>query len=602
MARQIAVRLKQIRSSWTSALRPSRPPRSLSSGRAERGPGGGLLRMRGFLNAIKGMSRPEERPKGASRRTHDRTAAIIAAAPAIAVFAIPAIAGETPKHGGTLTYLIPADSPPSFDGHRESTYATVHSAAPFYSVLLRINPENPSSTTDFVCDLCTEVPQAADDGKTYTFKIRQDVKFHDGSALTAADVAASFDEIVFPPEGVLSARSSNYLMVDKIEAPDPETVVFHLKFATTAFLPALASPFNWIYKKAILDKDPRWYEKNILGSGPFKFASYETGQSIKGVGNPEYYHKGLPYLDGFTAIYAAKQAVRVEAIRSDRAAIEFRGMPPAARDELVKALGDKITVQEGDWNVASAVTPNDKKKPFDDPRVRRALSLALDRWGGAPGLSKIAIVQTVGGLVFPGSPLAANKQELEQIAGYWPDIDKSRDEARRLLKEAGADGLSFELLNRDVDQPYKYVAVWLIDQWSKIGLHVTQRVLPSGPWFDAMRNGEFDVVLEAPGYGNVNPPLDVQKALPASVDSENYGHYEDAAEVELYQQMLRETDPARQRAAMRRFEKYALDDQTHMFWVMWWHRIVPYRSYVKGFKIAPTHFINQDLAQIWLDK
>ena len=91
-------------------------------------------------------------------------------------------------------------------------------------------------------------------------------------------------------------------------------------------LPALANPFGWIYKKAILDTDPRWYEKNILGSGPFKFDSYEIGQSIKGVRNPDYYHQGLPYLDGFTAIYADKQAVRVDAIRADRAATEFRGM------------------------------------------------------------------------------------------------------------------------------------------------------------------------------------------------------------------------------------------------------------------------------------
>jgi len=83
-------------------------------------------------------------------------------------------------------------------------------------------------------------------------------------------------------------------MVEKIEAPDPTTVVFRLKFATTAFLPALADPFNWIYRKEILDKDPRWYEKNILGSGPFKFAGIETGQSIKGVKNPDYYHYGLP--------------------------------------------------------------------------------------------------------------------------------------------------------------------------------------------------------------------------------------------------------------------------------------------------------------------
>ena len=89
--------------------------------------------------------------------------------------------------------MIPADAPPSFDGHRETTYATVHTAAPFYSVLIRVNPENPSSTTDFVCDLCTAMPQPTDGGKTYTFKIRDGVKFHDGSPLTAADVAASWN-------------------------------------------------------------------------------------------------------------------------------------------------------------------------------------------------------------------------------------------------------------------------------------------------------------------------------------------------------------------------------------------------------------------------
>ena len=172
--------------------------------------------------------------------------------------------------------------------------------------------------------------------------------------------------------------------------------------------------------------------------------------------NPDYYHKGLPYLDGFTGIYAEKQAVRVEAIRADRAAIEFRGLPPATVDELKKALGDKITVQTSDWNCGGVITPNHKKKPFDDVRVRRALTLAIDRWGSAPELSKIAIVHTVGGLTFPGSPLAPTKEELQQIAGYWPDIEKSRAEARRLLKEAGAEGLSFELLNRNVDQPYKY--------------------------------------------------------------------------------------------------------------------------------------------------
>src|SRR6266446_10176137 len=516
-----------------------------------------------------------------------------------AAIAAPAAADEEPKRGGTLTYMIPADAPPSFDAHREETYATIHSAAPFYSVLIRANPYNPGKTDDLVCDLCTVMPKPSDDGKTYTFKIREGVKFTDGSPLTAEDIAASWNEIIFPPQGVISVRQSNFVMVDKVEAPDPTTVVFRLNFATDAFLPALADPYAWIYKRAILDKDPHWYEKNILGSGPFKFVSYDTGQSIKGERNPDYYHRGLPYLDGFTGIFAEKQAVRVEAIRADRAAIEFRGLPPATVDELKKALGDKINVQTSDWNCGGVVTPNHKRKPFDDVRVRRALTLAIERWGSAPELSKIAIVHTVGGVTFPGSPLAPTKDELQQIAGYWPDIEKSRAEARRLLKEAGAEGLSFELLNRNVDQPYKYNGTWVIDDWSKIGLHVTQRVTPTGPWFEAMRSGNFDVTLAGNCQTIVNPVLDVQRYLPSY--AANYGQFEDQPALDVYDKMLREADPAKQRALMRQFEKHTLDTEAHEIFLLWWERIVPHHSYVKGWKISPSHYLNQDLATVWLD-
>ena len=109
-----------------------------------------------------------------------------AAALGLCLAAMPSGAAETPKYGGTLVYMIPADAPPTFDAHRENTYATIHSAAPFYSTLIRVDPMNPASPTDIVCDLCTEMPKPTDAGKTYTFKLRQDVKFHDGSPLTAA--------------------------------------------------------------------------------------------------------------------------------------------------------------------------------------------------------------------------------------------------------------------------------------------------------------------------------------------------------------------------------------------------------------------------------
>ena len=515
---------------------------------------------------------------------------------------LPALADDTPKHGGTLTFMIPADSPPSFDGHRENTFATIHSVAPFYSVLIRANPENPADTTEFVCDVCVEIPKPTDGGRSYAFQIRGDVRFQDGSVMTAHDVAASWNKIVDPPEGVISVRRGYYSMIDTIEAPDPKTVVFHLKFATAAFLPALADPYAFIYKKEILDRDPRWFEKNIMGSGPFRFKDYQAGQSVSGVRNPDYYRPGLPYLDGFIGIFADKQAVRVAAIKSDRAAIEFRGFPPATRDELVAALGDRLTVQESDWNCGALVTPNHARKPFDDARVRRALTLAIDRWHGAEPMSRITVSRTVGGIVFPGSPLAARKEELEQLAGYWPDIDKSRAEARRLLKEAGAEGLTFELLNRNVDQPYKFNGTWVIDEWRKIGVQATQRVLPTGPYTEALRHGDFAVAIDAECQNIVNPLLDGTKYLPHSVSDANYGNYDDPTEIDIYDRMLRETDFPRQRDLMRQFEKRVLDTETHEMFLLWRYRIVPYRSYVKGWKISPSHYVNQDLATIWLDK
>src|SRR5215472_6871292 len=514
--------------------------------------------------------------------------------------AAPATADEAPKYGGILTYMIPADSPPSFDAQREETYATIHSAAPFYSVLVRINPYDPGSTTDIVCDLCTSMPEPTDGGKTYTFKIRDDVKFHNGDKLTAEDVAASLNKIAFPPEGVASPRSSTFMMVDDIAATDPHTVVIHLKFATSAFLPALADPYNWIYQKKILDKDPHWYEHNIMGSGPFVFEELQTGQLIKGKRNPHYYHQGLPYLDGFVGIYAPKQAVQLDAIRADRAATEFRGYPPSAIDQLKEELGGKIVVQQSDWNCTLGAWINHQKKPFDDVRVRRALVLALDHWGSQEGLSTVSLMHTVGGFIFPGSPLAESKEQLEKIAGFWPDIDKSRAEAKRLLKEAGEEGLTFELINRNTDQPYKYLGTWLIDQWSKIGLHVTQQVVPTGPWFASLRGGNFAVNSGGNCHGIVNPVIDVQTWLSHSISAQNYGYYEDPTLDGIYDKMLHETDVAKQHDLAYQFDKRVLGDEAHYIHTLWWNRIVPYRSYMHGWKIGPSHYSNQDLSTIWL--
>lgn len=530
-----------------------------------------------------------------------RFAFAIAAGAGLAFSAATAVEAA-PKKGGTLDFVV-GSKIPSFDGHVEGTFGMIHPIAPFYSLLIRVNPENPSSPTDFVCDLCEgAVPKGENNGKKFTFKIRKGVKFHDGTPLTAHDIKATYDKIIFPPEGVASNRKAFYKMVDKITVPDDQTVVFDLKFASGAFLPAMASPFNFVYsKKDLKEHGFQWHKKNINGTGPFKFVEHQPGNFVSGKRFDSYHHKGQPLLDGFKAISAPKGAVRVQAIRGNRAGIEFRGFSPKNRDDLVKALGDKIKVQESDWNCVLIYTPNQKRKPFDNPKVRQALSLSVDRWGGAQHLSRIAIVKSVGGAVFPNHPLAASKAELVSLKGYGTDIKASREKAKKLLKEAGHAGLEFELNNRGVDQPYKVVGTWLIGQWRQAGMKVKQRVQPSPPFYATLRKKkDFDVSIDFNCQTVVNPIVDVTKFLGSA--GNNYGGYADQELEDIYDKLQRAPTEDEQRKIMRVFEKRAISDQAHLGVTLWWYRIIPHRSYVKGWKISPSHYLNQQLDNVWLDR
>jgi peptide/nickel transport system substrate-binding protein len=169
---------------------------------------------------------------------------------------VPAMAQEAPRHGGELVFVVPAE-PPSYDAHREETFAVVHPAAPHYNTLLRVDPFDKSGTR-IVGDLA-EGWSVSKDGRTYTFTLRRGVRFHDGSELTARDVKASYDKIIFPPPGTASNRKGEYLVVEAVEARGSLTVVFRLKWASPSFLSSLASPFNWIYKADILARYFRWY-------------------------------------------------------------------------------------------------------------------------------------------------------------------------------------------------------------------------------------------------------------------------------------------------------------------------------------------------------
>src|SRR4030095_16500876 len=244
------------------------------------------------------------------------------------------------------------------------------------------------------------------------------------------------------------------------------------------------------------------------------------------------------------------------AVRAERAHIQFRGFSPAERDSLVGALGGKITVQESAWGCAAWVAINQDKKPFDDRRVQRAMTLALDRHQASQALSKIAVVKEVAGVQGPGPPYATPPDELEKLAGYGRDVKKSRAEARRLLREAGVpDGFAFTFMNRGLPMPYEPVGIWLIDQWRQIGLNATMVTIEASQHVTELRAGNFTVSSDAQwGYAGA-PDLDLAKFQSKEISHSNYGRYTDRVLDELYQKQSRTLDPEERKRYVREVER-----------------------------------------------
>jgi peptide/nickel transport system substrate-binding protein len=514
----------------------------------------------------------------------------------VAALAVPAHAQDKPRYGGELTFAVPSE-PPSYDGHQEETFGVTHPVAPHYNTLLRVDPADKTGTKP-VGDLA-ESWTISKDGLLYTFKIRSGVKFHDGSDLTSKDIKASYDKIIFPPDGMKSSRKTSYQAVQAVEAPDATTVRFKLKWPESSFLLNVSSPWNFIYKADILAKDIRFYEKNVMGTGPFTFVEHVKGSHWVGKKHANYWDKGKPYLDGYRALFISSSSAQVAAVRGERAHIQFRGFTPADRDSLVGALGSKITVQESPWDCVLMVAMHHEKKPFDDKRVRRALTLALDRHSASKNLSKIAIVRDVAGVQVPGTPYATPPEELEKLAGYSRDINKSRAEARRLLKEAGVpDGFSFTFKNRGIPQPYEPIGIWLIDQWRQIGLNVKQEIVEASAYHPMLKRGDFEAAMDFACGFIVEPDLDLHRFVTTS--DANYGRHKDVVIDDLFQRQGRAGDPEERKKLVRALEKRLIDEEVHVMYTLQWHRIIPHSSKVKGWTITPSHYLNNQLDTVWL--
>jgi peptide/nickel transport system substrate-binding protein len=511
-----------------------------------------------------------------------------------AAFVLPAAANaETPVRGGILNFAVVAE-PPNYDCHSNTTFGHTHPIAPHYSTLLKFHGKSYPEVTGDLAESWTAAP----DGMSYTFKLHKGIKFHDGSPLTSADVKASYERIIRPPEGIVSVRRSYYSDFGDIETPDDLTIIFKMKTQVAGVLPLLASPFNCIYSAAKLKENPRYPEREIMGSGAFTFVEHVRGATWTAKRFDGYFKPGLPYLDGYKAFFVKSSTV-LTGLLGGQFDAEFRFRSPAERDQLVSQLGDKVWVKEQPLTSALIVIFNTKRPPFNNEKVRQALSLAIDRWGGGAALGKIAAIRYVGGVARPGYEMALPESELVKIPGFGKDPAAARAEATKLLKEAGVDKLSFKLLNRSATDPYTAAGVYLLDQWRRIGVTAVHEQFETAPYQAALSGGNFDVAIEFISDYTDDPTLQFTKMLSKRLTAVGYSDHQDDKIDSLYQAQQRAIDPVERKRIVNELDRYVLTTANAVPF-LWFQRIVVQPTRLKGWYAMPSHYLGQDLSDVWL--
>ena len=350
-----------------------------------------------------------------------------------------------PKYGGVLRMGI-TNRVPHFDLHQSGTYNNLGSMGCLFDNLIRRDPRDGGKAV--IPDLAHSW-EIAKDRKTYTFYLRKGIQFHDGAELTSEDVKATFDRIVKPPQGISIPRSILFRAVSEVNAPDKYTIEFKLaEPRPPAFImAAIASGWNVIVRKKTLEENNYNLRKvpNYPGTGPFKTVRRIENEIWVVEKNKDYWNKGLPYLDGIEFYNLVPFSPELgSGILSGR--VDYgRVTDPVTFKKAQATKGMKVS--SFNQSVIHATYTNTKKQPLADPRVRRAMHLALDRPTLIEAIKDVAPMQ-IGGFMYPFSDLATPKAELVKHLGYQDDPaaaeqgSQGTDGGRRLPERHSGPGLS----------------------------------------------------------------------------------------------------------------------------------------------------------------
>ena len=519
---------------------------------------------------------------------------------AAALLGLDAPPAEAQKPGGTLR-VYQREDPPSASIHEEATISTSFPFMGVFNNLVMFDPAKPKEGADTIIPDLAESWGLDAAGTKLTFKLRSGVTWHDGKPFTAKDVACTFALIDGTIDGARkSPRKIWYDNVEKVVADGDHSAVFHLKAPQPGLPVLLASGLTPIYPCHVPPKDMRTAP---VGTGPFKFVAYNRGQSIRLERNPNYWKPGRPYLDAIEFRVMASRSTRMLAFIAGEFDMTFVAdvSVPLVKDIAARAPAAKCELV--DTGIFVNVMVNRSTPPFDEPKVREAMSLALDRQAFIDIVSEGR--HTIGGTMIPlpdghwGMP----PEVLAALPGYGADVEKSRAKGRQLMEGLGhtkEKPLKVRLVTRNLDD-HKNSAIILVDQLRSVNIAAELFAADSTLFYNIMQKKDYTIGTTLSGSAVDHPDAYLPEHYMCKSER-NYTNYCNADVDRLIGQQMREADTEKRKALVFEIERKLVEDVVRP--VIFHQRAgTCYWPHVKGLAIHTNSQFNQwRFEDIWLDR
>jgi peptide/nickel transport system substrate-binding protein len=488
---------------------------------------------------------------------HSRwTLVVVAVALAGVVIARPASAQ---KSGGTLrTYN--SSNPPSASIVEEATIATAMAFSPVFNNLLIFDQSKPRNGLDTIVPELAE-SWAWDKSRTkLTVKLRQGVKWHDGSAFTARDVQCTWHKILgrHPDDLRGNPRGVWWSNLEEVAINGDFEATFVLGRPQVSFPALLASGLSPVYPCHVPAKEMR---RRPIGTGPFKFVSFDSNQSIKLVKNPDYWKPGLPYLDGIEMSIIGNRSTRILAFVAKEFDLTFVADITVPLIADIKARSPAAICELVPTGVSTNLLVNRNRPPFENDRLRKAMALALDRQGAIDILSSGKASLSGAMMAAPEGQWGMPEEMMMALPNYGGELAARRAEARKVMESLGYGPdkrLKVKVSTRDF-QNFRDPAVLLVDHLNQIYFDAELEIVESSVWYGRLTRQDYSVALNLSGSGVDDPDVTLMEGYACKSDR-NYTKYCNPQVESLLEQQSRQADVAKRKQIVWQIEKILAED------------------------------------------